>query len=114
MIDWDRWPRKARQRSRTKGANGSEQTQSVSSFHIKEDEAGFASKHKYDKFEKNSDMSFRFPRHRVRDLNFQDGSKGVVQLCLVHACLHIILQDGLQLHRKQYVFFYVFAHHATD
>ena len=54
MIDPDRWPRKARQRSRTKGANGSEQIQSVSSFHIKEDEAGFASKHKYDKFEKKN------------------------------------------------------------
>jgi hypothetical protein len=50
MIDWYRWPRKARQRSRMKGVNGSEQIQSVSSFDTKENGAGFASKHKYDTF----------------------------------------------------------------
>jgi hypothetical protein len=59
--------------------------------------------------EKNSDMCFRFPRHRVRDLNFQDGSKEngfLVQLRLVLACLRISLQDGLQRHGKQYGFLF--------
>jgi len=112
MIDRYRWPRKERWRWRTKGANGSGQIQSVSSLDIKEDVAGFARTHKYDTFlhseKKKSDMSFQFPRHRVRDLNL-DGSKKENDLYnfvwYMPACISSYnLQDGLQRHRKQYGF----------
>lgn len=113
MIRRSRWLPKARHRQRTKGANGSEQIRSVSqSIFV----AVCASKHKI--YNHASDISFSFYRHRVRDLNFQDGSKKgenlfLVQFCFVHAALHMILSDDLQHQGKQYGFL-CFLCHVTD
>jgi hypothetical protein len=57
----------------TKAANGSEQIHSVSSFEVQEYIC--SSVCICIRYGHVSDIPFKFYRHRVGDLNFQDGSK---------------------------------------
>ena len=73
MIRWSGWLRKARYRPMTKAANGSEQIHSVSSFEVQEYICSIVCI--CIRYGHVSDIPFKFYRHRVGDLNFQDGSK---------------------------------------